>query len=88
MTWRYRIFRKTPGEYSLHAVNLDENGKPRVYHIAPETFDFGESCEFYGNDQEAREHMISLLTKALEDATHAPMMTTDENGVLLEADPV
>jgi hypothetical protein len=32
--------------------------------------------------------MISLLTKALEDATHAPLMTTDENGVLLEADPV
>lgn len=87
MTWRFRIIRNSPGDYALHSVHLDKNGAPDAYCEGPETFAFGEATPFYGDDIQARAHMVALLKAALEDAKAAPIYEFGKLG-LKEALPI
>jgi hypothetical protein len=88
MTWRFRIIRIKPDDYGLHSVHLDKAGKPDAYVSSPVTFNFNENQGYFGNDTDARQHMVSLLTQALDDATQAPILELDDKGGLIEADPI
>ena len=81
MTWRFAIIRTSPGEYALHSVHLDKVGVVSAYGQAPVSFDFGEATPFYGDDAQARAHMIALLTVALEDAKSAPILEFGASGI-------
>ena len=85
MTWRFAIIRTSPGEYALHSVHLDKvgggSGGVSAYGQAPVSFDFGEATPFYGDDAQARAHMIALLTVALQDAKSAPILEFGASGI-------